>query len=122
MEPCVWLIGRCGKKKTQQIRHIVRSRGLSMARCRNLGDLVRCLSREEFPTFLVCGPDIVNIGNLPGPHLPAFWTSEARTEEYLAAYAACEARLMAAAQRRLSRLSPPSSGSGKKEHRPRAES
>lgn len=106
MEPCVWLIGRCGKRRAQQIRHIVRSRGLPMARCRNLGDLVRHLSREEFPTFLVCGPDIMNIGNDPGPHLPVFWTSEARTEEYLAAYAKYEADLLTASHSRVSVTSP----------------
>ena len=102
MDPCVWLIGRCGKKKAQKFRYIVRSRGLHMARCRNLGDLVRHLSREEFPTFLVCGPDIVDIGKDPGPHLPALWTIESRTEEFLTAYAACEARLLTEAKHRLS--------------------
>ena len=102
MDPCVWLIGRCGKKKAQKIRYIVRSRGLHLARCRNLSDLVRHLSREEFPTFLVCGPDIVDIGNDPGAHLPALWTAESHTEEYLAAYAACEASLLTKADRRLS--------------------
>lgn len=106
MDPCVWLIGRCGKKKAQKFRHIVRSRGLSMARCCNLSDLVRHLSREEFPTFLICGPDIVNIGKEPGPHLPALWTIESRTEEYLVAYAKCEAGLLTEAHHRFSRLSP----------------
>lgn len=104
MGPCVWLIGRCGKKKAQKIRHIVRSRGLSMARCRNLGDLVCNLSREKFPTFLVCGSDIVNIGENPGPHLPALWTIESRTEEYLAAYTKCEEGLRTASLYRSPRI------------------
>jgi len=104
MGPCVWLVGKCSKMKAKNYRKVVREHGLSMARCRNLHDLVRSLSDGEFPTFLVCGPDIGNMDDVPGPHLPLFQTGDPRTDGYLTAYAECEAWLMSGSCRRRPRL------------------
>jgi hypothetical protein len=104
MGPCVWLVGKCGKKKEQNYREVVRAHGLPMARCRNLRDLVQCLSSGEFPTFLVCGPDIGNMDGVSGPHLPLFQTADPQTDGYLTAYAECEAWFLSGSCRRYPRL------------------
>ena len=93
MGPCVWIVGRCGKRKTENFRRAVQSRGVNVAQCRNLGDLVEHLSREHFPTLLVCGPDIADIDEDSGPHLPVFRSGDPLTTGYLTAYAECEAWL-----------------------------
>ena len=90
MGPCVWLIGRCEKKKEETFRQVVQSRGIPLARCRNLDDLVTHLSCARFPTFLVCGSDIDALTEPLEPHLPAMRADDPRTARYLAAYADCE--------------------------------
>ena len=90
MGPCVWLIGQCEKKKEEKFRKIVQSRGIPLARCRNLDDMVKHLSGAHYPTFLVCGSDIKDLWDPSEPYLPALRVDDPRTVLYLKTYADSE--------------------------------
>ena len=61
MKPCVWIVGRCPKKLERNFVYLSRLYRTPVARCRNIREMTELLYYAQYPSILICGPDVPRI-------------------------------------------------------------
>ena len=83
MKPCVWIVGRCPKKRERSFMDLSRSYRIPVARCRNIREMAELLYYAQFPSVLICGSNIPGVrGEMKSP-VPVLMADDPQAERRL---------------------------------------